>query len=155
MTAKRLLAAAAAIAVCSAGCGSASGSAGPPSASPSTAAPSAGSPDRLATVTAIDWLSFPDTGQFDVTFHLTEHCAYLQGPPDKPVLLVWPDGQAWIDPATPDSVQLREPGSGKLVRISDGQRVNLGGMPYSGDTYTTPPHPSCPADEAFLVAQIM
>jgi hypothetical protein len=138
-----------------------------PAGSPGAASP-AGSPvsqpapssaaaksERLATHSIADWTGFPDAGQLDVTFHLNEHCAFLQGPPEEPVLLVWPDGRAWIDPGRPDTVRLREPVSGKITEVTDGRRVNLGGAPATNlRPFVTPPHKSCPTGRVFLVTQI-
>ncbi|MEV6298974.1 hypothetical protein AB0M02_06170 [Actinoplanes sp. NPDC051861] len=109
----------------------------------------------LVFVQVIDWVGADQGSHTGVTFHLTEHCAYLQGPPDSPVLLIWPDKQAWVDPASPSTVQFREPDSGKLVRLTDGQTVNLGGFPVGGQgyTYDPPPHPSCPTNNQDFVVQ--
>ncbi|MEU4423011.1 hypothetical protein AB0F81_20500 [Actinoplanes sp. NPDC024001] len=100
----------------------------------------------LVFIKVIDWLGEQEVSHTGVTFHLTEHCAYLYSPPDKPVLLVWPDGLAWVDPASPSTVHFRQPMTGKLVRLTDGQRVNLGGYLIGGQSYTydPPPHSSCP-----------
>ncbi|MFC7527357.1 hypothetical protein [Actinoplanes sp. GCM10030250] len=105
----------------------------------------------------IDWVGAQEVSQSGVTFHLTENCAYLQGPPEEPVLLVWPTKLAWVDPASPSTVQFREPVSGKLVRLTDGQQVNLGGFDISGDgySYKPAPHPSCPANgNAFAIQEV-
>ncbi|MBG0560410.1 hypothetical protein [Actinoplanes aureus] len=109
----------------------------------------------LVFVRVIDWLGEAEVSESDVTFHLTEHCAYLHGPPTEPVLLVWQEGQAWIDAATPSTVQFREPVSGKLRRLTDGQRVNLGGYRIGGQgyTYDPVPHGSCPANGNDFVVQ--
>jgi hypothetical protein len=115
----------------------------------------AGPSDRLTTMSVADWTGFPDAGQADVTFHLGEHCATLQGPPDEAVLLVWPDGLASIDPDRPDTVRLKEPVTGAIAEVTNGQRVSLGGTPVTGvRTFVVPPHESCPTEDLFLVTQI-
>jgi hypothetical protein len=108
-----------------------------------------------ATLSIAQWTGFPDAGELDLTFHLDEHCACVSGPPKEPVLVVWPAGPAWIDPAKPDPVRLREPVSGKITEVSDGQRVNLGGAPATNiRPFVTAPHESCPDGKAFLALQV-
>jgi hypothetical protein len=154
---------AAVLAFPAAGCAAATDSAAAPGGtSPVAPSPAAPSPDRaaatsgrLATMSVADWTGFPDAGQAGVTFHLGEHCATVQGPPDEAMLLVWPDGLASIDPARPDTVRLTEPVGGAVTEITDGQKVDLGGTPVGrGTAFVTPPHASCPTGTAFLVTQI-
>ncbi len=155
---RRSLAWAAVLILPVAGC---AGSGGPTAVAPVSATaepspvPSVPPADRLATMSVADWTGFPDAGRGDVTFHLGEHCATAQGGSSEPVLLVWPDGLASISPDRPDTVRLKEPVSGQVAEVRDGQRVNLGGTPVTGvKTFVTPPHKSCPTSSLFLVTQI-
>lgn len=138
-------------------------SAPPRSAVPSTTAgsfaegtqPSAG---PLVFLQVIDWVGARESVHAEATFHLTENCAYLHGRPAEPVLLIWPKGQAWVDPAVPSIVHFREPVSGKLRRLTDGQRVSLLGFEIGGHGYTYEPRPhgSCPANgKDFAVQEVL
>jgi hypothetical protein len=109
----------------------------------------------LVFVQVIDWVGSDRVTLTDVTFHMTEHCTYLQGPPEEPVLLIWGGKSAWVDPNSPSTMHFRDGMSGEVRHLTDGQTVSVSGYSIGGDgyQYDPRPHPSCPMNGNHVAVQ--